>query len=73
MIATGLHETFGVDRARITPEADLKADLDLDSIDAVDLAVRLQKLTGTRLTQDVFARFRTVGDVADAVEALTRE
>jgi len=73
IIAKGLHETFGLDRARITVDAQLQADLDLDSIDAVDLAVKLQKLTGKRLAPEVFKRLRTVGDVVDALEALTRE
>jgi acyl carrier protein len=73
MLVAGLEETFGLDRARITPEARLSEDLDLDSIDAVDLAVKLQKVTGARFAPDVFKRVRTVGDVVDALAALPAE
>ena len=70
MLASSLTETFGIDRAQITPDARLVEDLDLDSIDAVDLAVRLQKLTGKRLGAETFKRLRTVRDVVDAIVQL---
>ena len=70
MLASSLHETFGIDRALITLEASLTADLDLDSIDAVDLAVKLQKLTGKRLAAATFKGLRTVRDVVDAIVQL---
>jgi acyl carrier protein len=44
-----LADKFEVDPARITPEADLYRDLDLDSIDAVDLVIKLQEMTGRRI------------------------
>ena len=72
LLASALHETFGLERSRITLEAQLIADLDLDSIDAVDLAVRIQKLTGARIAPEVFKRVRTVGDVVDALVSLPR-
>ena len=65
-----LHETFELDKARITPEANLYTDLDIDSIDAVDLAVKLKQLTGKRLEPEVFKRVRTVQDVVDALTGL---
>jgi acyl carrier protein len=70
LLVAGLEETFGLDRTRITREARLSEDLDLDSIDAVDLAVKLQKATGARIAPEVFKRVRTVGDVVDALAAL---
>ena len=39
-IAAILHDTFDIEPARITPQAMLGPDLDIDSIDAVDLIVR---------------------------------
>jgi acyl carrier protein len=72
MIARGLKETFDIDPARITMDTNLYTDLDIDSIDAVDLAVKLQKLTGKRMAPEVFKTVRTVGDLAGAVETLTR-
>jgi acyl carrier protein len=47
-------------------------DLDLDSIDAVDLVVRLQELTKKRLKPEQFKAVRTVEDVVDAVEQMLR-
>ncbi len=69
MLVAGLEQTFGLDPSRITRESRLSEDLDLDSIDAVDLAVKLQKASGTRIAPEVFKRVRTVGDVVDALAA----
>lgn len=65
-----LHEMFEIDTANITPLANLYADLDIDSIDAVDLVVKLKQFTGKRLQPDVFKAVRTVQDVVDAVAIL---
>jgi len=65
-----LHEMFELDKAKITPEANLYTDLDIDSIDAVDLAVKLKDMTGKRLQPEVFKSVRTVQDVVDALAAL---
>jgi acyl carrier protein len=45
-------------------------ELDLDSIDAVDLAIKLQEMTGRRIKPEEFKSVRTVGDVIGAVESL---
>jgi acyl carrier protein len=68
-----LHETFGIDRERIVPEADLYADLDIDSIDAIDLLVKLQKLTGKRLSPEAFKHVRKIKDVVAAIHQLVNE
>ena len=65
-----LNEMFELDKAKITPEANLYTDLDIDSIDAVDLAVKLKQLTGKRLQPEVFKSVRTVQDVVDALDEL---
>jgi acyl carrier protein len=65
-----LADTFEIDPARVTPEADLYRDLDLDSIDAVDLAIKLQEMTGKRIKPDEFRSGRTVNDVMVAVDRL---
>ncbi|MFN2644742.1 MAG: acyl carrier protein [Burkholderiales bacterium] len=65
-----LADTFEIDPARVTPEADLYRDLDLDSIDAVDLAIKLQEMTGKRIKPDEFRSVRTVNDVMAAVDRL---
>ena len=65
-----LHEMFELDAAKITLESHLYNDLDIDSIDAGDLAVRLKQLTGKRLQPEVFKKVRTVGDVVEALAEL---
>ncbi|MEB4674421.1 acyl carrier protein [Enterobacteriaceae bacterium G50] len=68
-----LVKLFEVDPATITPEARLYEDLELDSIDAVDMIVQLQKKTGKKIKPEEFKAVRTVQDVVDAVERLLRE
>jgi len=68
-----LAEMFELDKASLTLESNLYADLDIDSIDAVDLAVKLKQMTGMRLQPEVFKKIRTIGDVIDALLHLQAE
>lgn len=68
-----LTKLFEIDPQDITPEARLYEDLELDSIDAVDMIVHLQKKTGKKIKPETFKSVRTVQDVVDAVEQLLRE
>ena len=68
-----LVETFDIEPERVRPEAQLYQDLDIDSIDAVDLIVRLKPLVGRRLQPDAFKAVRTVQDVVDAIHMLMHE
>lgn len=68
-----LEEMFEVPGDKIKTDARLAEDLDLDSIDAVDLVVKLQELTGRKLKVDEFKSVRTVGDVIDRVHAVIAE
>ena len=65
-----LEETFEIDPARVQLETNLFSDLDLDSIDAVDLAIKLQELTGKRIKPEEFKTVRSVADVVRAVQNL---
>lgn len=65
-----LVETFEIDAARVTADANLFEDLDLDSIDAVDLAIKLQEMTGRRIQVDRFKSVRTVRDLVTTVQHL---
>ena len=58
---------FEVAPEDITPTANLYEDLDIDSIDAVDLTVKLKEFTGQRIQPSDFKQVRTVQDVVDAV------
>ncbi|MBR8123329.1 acyl carrier protein [Burkholderia multivorans] len=64
------HENFGIEPEQVTPDTHLFEELDLDSIDAVDLAIKLQEMTGKRIKPEEFKSVRTVGDVIAAVHAL---
>jgi acyl carrier protein len=62
-----LRDTFAIDPEKVTPESRLGEDLDIDSIDAVDLIVQLKPLLGSSLKPEAFKAVRTVQDVIDAV------
>ncbi|SDI76904.1 acyl carrier protein [Ferrimonas sediminum] len=65
-----LVEEFEIEAGDITPEASLYEDLDLDSIDAVDLVIKLQQTTGVKIQPEEFKAVRSVNDVLDALEKL---
>jgi len=65
-----LEDAFEISPDRVVPEASLFEELDLDSIDAVDLAIKLQQLTGKRIKPEDFKTVRTVGDVLSTVKRL---
>jgi acyl carrier protein len=72
-VADLLAEMFELDRASLSPASNLYTDLDIDSIDAVDLAVHLKQRTGKRLRPEVFKTIRTIDDVVNALVALGDE
>lgn len=72
-IQTALVELFELDADDIQLETKLYQELDLDSLDAVDLVVHLQKLTGKKIKPDEFKLVRSVKDVVDSVENLLKE
>lgn len=65
-----LHDTFEIDPARVMPSTHLFTELELDSIDAVDLAIQVQEMTGMRIKPEDFKNVRTVGDVVSTVRGL---
>ncbi len=68
-----LREAFEIDPERVRPESRLYDDLDIDSIDAVDLIVRLRPWVGRRLQPEAFKTVRTVQDVVDALHRLLND
>ena len=65
-------EQFDVEPADIMLDAKLYDDLDIDSINAVDLMVALKERSGKKLDPDGFKQVRTVGDIVDAVHDLLK-
>ncbi|MBX7114710.1 MAG: acyl carrier protein [Myxococcaceae bacterium] len=68
-LRTILVDVFEVPFEDVRREAALYEDLEIDSIDAIDLAGALQKLTGRRLSPEEFKRIRTIDDVLVSVRA----
>lgn len=65
-----LVEMFEVDADAVQPQTRLYEELDIDSIDAVDLVVRLKEVTGKKIKPEEFKSVRTVDDVVTAIEKL---
>jgi acyl carrier protein len=63
-----LVQNFEIDPGRITGSARLFQDLDLDSIDAIDMVVQLQEWTGRRVPEEALRSVRTVDDVVSMVQ-----
>ena len=72
-LAASLEELFEVPHEKITPEARLYEERDLDSIDAGDLVVKLQTMIGRRIKPEEFRAARTVSDVVDCIERLLHD
>jgi acyl carrier protein len=66
-IQTVLIDTFEMEEQLITPESRVFDDLDLDSFDAVDLAVVLEVKTGIKLKEGDLRSIKTISDIIDIV------
>ena len=62
-----LVDLFELEPAEIVPEARLYEDLDIDSIDAVDLLVDLKKSINVEISPSQFKQVRTIQDVVDVL------
>jgi acyl carrier protein len=69
VLRAAMQAEFGLDPSTIALSASLIDDLDLDSIDLVDLAVSLEEGSGIKLDEEDLKSVRTVADAVDAVRA----
>ena len=67
-----LVELFELDPQRVTLESNLYQDLEIDSIDAVDLIDHIKRQTGKKIAAEEFKSVRTVNDVVEAVYRLVQ-
>jgi len=67
ILRDALVDLFEIEPDRITPSANLYSDLEIDSIDAIDLIDHIKRKTGRKLAAEDFRSVRTVQDVVDAV------
>ena len=70
MLSVALVELFELEAERISLDANLYEDLEIDSIDAIDLIDHLKQQTGKKIAAEEFKAVRTVGDVVEAIFAL---
>ena len=63
-----LENEFDIERSDVNNDSLLYEDLDIDSIDAVDLMAWMVKLTGKRMDPEDFKNVRSIGDVVDELE-----
>ncbi|MCL2294648.1 MAG: acyl carrier protein [Spirochaetes bacterium] len=68
-----LVDEFHMEKETITPEAKLYEDLDLDSIDAVDLMVKMKQYIEGKMDPEQFKNARTVQDVVDILYPLIQK
>jgi acyl carrier protein len=69
-VSTTLVELFELPSDRIKPESRLFEDLEIDSIDVVDLMDEVQRHTGRKVSVEDFRSVRTVGDLAGVMQRL---
>jgi acyl carrier protein len=67
-----LEEEFEIDPALLRPESLLYEDIGLDSLDAVDLIVLVDKQLGVRIEEDQARAIRTLEDVYDTIADLSK-
>lgn len=68
-----LVSVFELEESEVTPEALLGDDLDLDSIDAIDLVVKMKEFTPEgkpAIDASIFKEVKTVQDVVDALASV---
>lgn len=65
-----MKELFQLEPDQVQPETRLIEDLELDSLDAIDLAVKVEETTGMALDENLIRELRTIEDVIVAVQAI---
>lgn len=71
-VRTTLRDLFRLEGTDITAESRLYEDLEIDSIDVVDLMDEVQRFAGQKVTAEDFRSVRTVGDLVGVIDRLQR-
>lgn len=69
-VTTILVDLFEVDPNSVSEDALLYDDLDIDSIDAIDLIIELKSYTGKKVPPEEFKSIKTVGDIVNKISEL---
>lgn len=73
ILTEALVSLFEADESKITLETNLYEDLEIDSIDAIDLIDHIKRQTGYKLKAEDFRNVRTVADVIAAVKNISEK
>ncbi|KKW75076.1 MAG: acyl carrier protein [Acinetobacter sp.] len=68
-----MQDLFEIEPEDIQLDSNLYEDLDVDSIDAVDLVVKIKELTGKQVQPEDFKAVRTIQDVVTVIQNMTAE
>ncbi len=58
-----IRENFSTGSREITMDTSLREDLELDSLDAVELSYEIESAFGVKIPDGEFANFKTIGDI----------
>ena len=64
-----ISEKLGVDEADLTADTNLTDDIHADSLDKVEFIMQVEEVYGITIDDEAVINFRTIGDVADYIEA----
>jgi acyl carrier protein len=67
-----MKELFKLESDRVQPDARLVEDLELDSLDAIDLAIKVEETTGFAFDESKIPLLRTIEDVIVAIEEIVK-
>lgn len=73
ILTDALENLFEIDPAKISGSSHLYEDLEIDSIDAIDLLDHIKRETGHKLQAEDFRNVRTVDDIVAAVYRKAQE
>jgi len=68
-----LTKEFEIEKSAVVPDAKLYQDLELDSIDAVDLLVKMKGFIPGKIDPESFKKAVTVQDVVDILYPLIQQ
>jgi acyl carrier protein len=68
-----MEELFEIEPEDIQLDSNLYSDLDVDSIDAIDLVVKIKELTGKQVQPEDFKNVRTIQDVVSVIQSMSAE
>lgn len=72
-LRTWMEALFEIEPEQVQLDSQLNEDLDIDSIDAVDIAVKIRELTGKQVQPEDFKSVRSVRDVVEVIQKITAE